>query len=425
MNDAVRSQHTPMMQQYLRIKGQHPDILLFYRMGDFYELFYEDARRAAALLDITLTARGQSAGEPIPMAGVPFHAVDSYLARLVRKGESVAICEQLGDPATSKGPLERQVVRIVTPGTVTDTALLEERRDTLVGALAAEGAGFEPITRAGTALRMRPPWQFELASASRLLTDQLGTLDLKGFGADDLPLAIRAAGALLQYVRDTQKSALPHIRALHVEERSEALTLDAASRRNLELDVSLSGREEATLFAVIDSCVTAMGSRQLRRWLNRPLTTHPLLRARYHALGALIEARSFNRVHGHLKSVGDVERILARVALRSARPRDLTQLRTSLGAVPAVRAALATLDAPLLQELRARTQEHEDVVSLLSSAIAAEPATLVREGDVIASGYDRELDELRRIATHTDAFLLELEKRERERTGLAALKVGY
>ena len=457
-----------MMQQYLRIKGQHPDTLLFYRMGDFYELFYDDARRAAALLDITLTTRGQSAGEPIPMAGVPFHAVDSYLARLVRKGESVAICEQLGDPATSKGPVERQVVRIVTPGTVTDTALLEERQDTLVGAVAqedarfglawldlaagrftvlqgegrqalaaelerlkpaelllAEGAGVESITRSGTALRMRPAWHFELASASRLLTDQLGTLDLKGFGADDLPLAIRAAGALLQYVRDTQKSALPHIRALRVEERSDALMLDAASRRNLELDVSLSGREDATLFAVIDSCVTAMGSRQLRRWLNRPLTTHPLLRARYHALGALIDARSFRAVRGHLKGVGDVERILARVALRSARPRDLTQLRSSLTAVPAVRAALATLDAPLLRELHARTHEHQDVVTLLSSAIAAEPAALVREGDVIASGYDRELDELRRIATHTDAFLLELERRERERTGLAALKVGY
>jgi DNA mismatch repair protein MutS len=468
MNDAVRSQHTPMMQQYLRIKGQHPDMLLFYRMGDFYELFYEDARRAAALLDITLTARGQSAGEPIPMAGVPYHAVDSYLARLVRKGESVAICEQLGDPATSKGPVERQVVRIVTPGTVTDTALLEERQDTLVGAVAlegerfglawldlaagrftvlqgegrpalaaelerlkpaelllAEGAGVEPLTRAGTALRMRPPWHFELASASRLLTDQLGTLDLKGFGADDLPLAIRAAGALLQYVRDTQKSALPHIRALRVEERGEALMLDAASRRNLELDVSLSGREDATLFAVIDSCVTAMGSRQLRRWLNRPLTVQALLRARYHALAALIDARSFSAVRGHLESVGDIERILARVALRSARPRDLTQLRSSLTALPSVRAVLATLDAPLLQELRARMQEHEDVVTLLSSAIAAEPAAVVREGDVIASGYDRELDELRRIATHTDAFLLELEKRERERTGLAALKVGY
>ena len=468
MNDAARSQHTPMMQQYLRIKGQHPDMLLFYRMGDFYELFYEDARRAAALLDITLTARGQSAGEPIPMAGVPYHAVDSYLARLVRKGESVAICEQLGDPSSSKGPLERQVVRIVTPGTVTDTALLEERRDTLVGALAregerfglawldlaagrftvlqgegrqglaaelerlkpaelllAEGAGVEPATRSGTALRMRPPWHFELASASRLLTDQLGTLDLKGFGADDLPLAIRAAGALLQYVRDTQKSALPHIRALHVEERSDALMLDAASRRNLELDASLSGRDEATLFAVIDSCVTAMGSRQLRRWLNRPLTTHALLRERYHALGCLIDARAFSAVRGHLEKVGDVERILARVALRSARPRDLTQLRSSLAALPAVRAALAPLDAPLLQALRARMQEHEDVVALLSSAIAAEPAAVVREGDVIAAGYDPELDELRRIATHTDAFLLELERRERERTGLAALKVGY
>jgi DNA mismatch repair protein MutS len=467
MNDAVRPQHTPMMQQYLRIKGQHPDMLLFYRMGDFYELFYEDARRAAALLDITLTARGQSAGEPIPMAGVPYHAVDSYLDRLVRKGESVAICEQLGDPATSKGPVERQVVRIVTPGTVTDTALLEERQDTLVGAVAregerfglawldlaagrftvlqgegcqalaaelerlkpaelllAEGAGVEPVARSGTALRTRPPWHFELASASRLLTDQLGTLDLKGFGADDLPLAIRAAGALLQYVRDTQKSALPHIRALRVEERGEALILDAASRRNLELDVSLSGREDATLFAVIDSCVTAMGSRQLRRWLNRPLTTQALLRARYHALGALIDARGFSAVRSQLEGVGDVERILARVALRSARPRDLTQLRSSLRALPAVRAALA-LDAPLIKELRTRMQEHEDVVTLLSSAIAAEPAALVRDGDVIAEGYDRELDELRRIATDTDAFLLELERRERERTGLPSLKVGY
>src|SRR5256885_1735421 len=274
MNDAPRSPHTPVMQQYLPIKSQHPDMLLFYRMGDFYELFYDDARRAAALLDITLTTRGQSAGEPIPMAGVPFHAVDSYLARLVRKGESVAICEQLTDPAASKGPVERAVVRIVTPGTVTDTALLEERQDTLVAAVVrdgerfglawldlaagrftlrqAEGGGDEPGTPSGRALRPRPPWHFELASASRLLTDQLGTLDLRGFGADELPLAIAAAGALLQYVRDTQKSALPHIRALHVEERGEALILDAATRRNLELDASLSAREDATLFAVID-----------------------------------------------------------------------------------------------------------------------------------------------------------------------------
>jgi len=420
MNDALRSPHTPVMQQYLRIKSQHPDMLLFYRMGDFYELFYDDARRAAALLDITLTTRGQSAGEPIPMAGVPFHAVDSYLARLVRKGESVAICEQLTDPAASKGPVERAVVRIVTPGTVTDTALLEERQDTLVAAVArdggrfglawldlaagrftvlqgegrqglagelerlrpaellqAEGAGDEPVTPSGTALRTRPPWHFELASASRLLTDQLGTLDLRGFGADELPLAIAAAGALLQYVRDTQKSALPHIRALHVEERGEALVLDAATRRNLELDASLSGREDATLFAVIDSCATTIGSRQLRRWLNRPLTAHPLLRERYHAIGALIEARAFDAVRRHLKGVGDVERILARVALRSARPRDLTQLRSSLTALPALRAALVALDAPLLEQLRARMHEHQDVVALLAAAIAAEPAALL------------------------------------------------
>ena len=458
-----------MMQQYLRVKSQYPDVLLFYRMGDFYELFYEDARRAASLLDITLTARGQSAGEPIPMAGVPFHAVDGYLAKLVRKGESVAICEQLGDPARAKGPIERQVVRIVTPGTVTDAALLEERADTLVAALVCDGPRFglawldlaagrftvlqgegrsalaaelerlrpaellfpegapdvEDLARAGTALRSRPPWHFELASASRLLTDQLGTLDLKGFGADELPLGIRAAGALLQYVRDTQKSALPHIRALHVEERNDALLLDAASRRNLELDASLSGNREATLLAVIDNCATSMGSRELRRWLNRPLTSQPLLRARYHALGVLIDGRRFGAVREQLAGVGDVERILARVALRSARPRDLTQLRTALRALPALRAALAGLDSPLLEQLHARIGEHPEALRLLTAAIAVEPATLVRDGDVIAAGYDAELDELRRIATHTDEFLLELEKRERARTGLAALKLGY
>jgi len=468
MNDAGHLKHTPMMQQYLRIKAEYPQTLLFYRMGDFYELFYEDARRAAALLDITLTARGQSAGEPIPMAGVPFHAVDSYLAKLVRRGESVAICEQLSEPGSGKGPLERQVVRVVTPGTVTDAALLNERQDTLVaalvrdaerfglawldlaagrftvlegrghGALAGElerlkpaelllpeGSAHDELERSGTALKQRAPWHFELASASRLLTDQLGTLDLKGFGADELPLAIRAAGALLQYVRDTQKSALPHIRALQVEERSEALLLDAASRRNLELDASLSGNEEATLLAVIDSSVTAMGSRQLRRWLNRPLTSHALLRQRYHALGTLIDQRRHALLRAQLEGIGDIERILARVALRSARPRDLTQLRSSLAALPGLRAALASLDSPLLAALAGRVHEHGGVVGLLRAAIAPEPATLVRDGDVIASGYDPELDELRRISTHTDEFLLKLEQRERERSGLAALKLGY
>ncbi|MHB8811884.1 MAG: DNA mismatch repair protein MutS [Steroidobacteraceae bacterium] len=456
------------MQQYLRIKSRHPDVLLFYRMGDFYELFYDDARRAAALLDITLTSRGHSAGQPIPMAGVPFHSVEGYLARLVRKGESVAICEQMGDPAKSKGPVEREVVRIITPGTVTDDALLEEREETLVAAAARDGERFglawldlaagrftvlessgasalaaeierlkpaellipegapeADVKRNGTALRSRPPWNFELASASRLLTDQLGTLDLKGFGADELPLAICAAGALLQYVRDTQKTSLPHIRGLHVEERTDALIIDAATRRNLELDVSLTGREDATLFAVLDHCVTSMGSRQLRRWLNRPLTSHGALRARYQAVGAMIDSRRFEGLHEGLRAVGDVERILARVALRSARPRDLTQLRESLAALPALRSALREIDSPLVTELAGRIGEHGEVVSLLGGAIAEDPSTFVREGDVIAAGYDAELDELRKIATHTDEFLLELERRERERSGIAGLKLGY
>jgi DNA mismatch repair protein MutS len=460
--------HTPVMQQYLRVKSQYPDVLLFYRMGDFYELFFEDARRAASLLDITLTSRGHSSGQPIPLAGVPFHSVENYLARLVRKGESVAICEQIGDPSKSKGPVQREVVRVITPGTVTDEALLDARQETLLAAVAFEGERFglawldlgagrlsvlqtagtlalaaelerlkpaellvsesvraEAIGRNGTALRTRPGWYFELASASRLLTDQMGTLDLRGFGADDLPLAICAAGALLQYVRDTQKSAVPHIRALNVEERTDALIIDAPTRRNLELDASLTGNPDATLFALLDKCVTSMGSRELRRRLNRPLTDHTVLRARYQALGALIDRRRFEPVREHLKGIGDVERILSRVALRSARPRDLTQLRVSLGALPGLRSALAEIDSPLLHSLRDRLDEHAEVVHLLGAAIAPEPSTFLRDGDVIAEGYDAELDELRRIATHTDEFLLELEKRERERSGIPGLKLGF
>ena len=460
-----------MMQQYLRIKSEHPDTLLFYRMGDFYELFFDDARRAAKLLDITLTARGQSGGQPIPMAGVPVHAAEAYLARLVRRGESVAICEQLGDPAKTKGPLDRQVVRVITPGTVTDDALLDARRDTLIAAVARDGTAAEAfglawldlaagrltvlqslgslalaaelerlrpaellasdhlacedLQRDERVVRARPPWHFELASASRLLTDQLGTLDLKGFGADELPLAICAAGALLQYIRETQKAAVPHIRALTVEERTQALSLDAATRRNLELDVSLSGRPEATLFALLDECATPMGSRQLRRWLNRPLTDQVLLRSRHEAVAALIDARHYESLREHLRGVGDIERILARVALRSARPRDLAQLRTSLAALPALRATAGAVDAPPVAQLRERIGVHTETLALLRAAIAEEPSTLLRDGDVIASGHDSGLDELRHIATHTDEFLLELEARERERTGIATLKLGF
>ncbi len=459
--------HTPVMQQYLRVKAQYPDTLLFYRMGDFYELFYDDARRAAALLDIALTTRGQSAGQPIPMAGVPFHSVESYLARLLRKGECVAICEQLGDPAKSKGPVERQVVRVVTPGTVTDDALLDERRETLLAALACDAEHFglawldleagrftllqssgdhalaaelerlQPAellvaedarptpSRGGTAVRPRPPWHFDLASASRLLTDQLGTLGLEGFGVDELPLAIRAAGALLQYVRDTQKAAVPHIRSLTVEERSDALILDAASRRNLELDSSLAGKQDATLFALIDRCATPMGSRELRRSLNRPLRDPLVLRMRYQALAALIDRRRFETLLERLRGVGDIERILSRVALRSARPRDLAQLRHALAALPALREALAALDSPLLQSIHGRLGEHGDVLVLLRRGLAAEPPAFLRDGDAIAPGYDAELDELRLIATDTSEFLLALERREQERSGIAGLKLGF
>ncbi|MGA2023148.1 MAG: DNA mismatch repair protein MutS [Steroidobacteraceae bacterium] len=462
--------HTPMMQQYLRIKAQHPDVLLFYRMGDFYELFYDDARRAAQLLDIALTSRGQSAGLDVPMAGVPVHSVETYLARLVRRGESVALCEQLGDPGKTRGPMAREVVRIVTPGTVTDDALLEQRRETLLAALWREGERFglswlelasgrfivaeigditeveaelerlrpaelllaesqvqefEALLTHKPVVRARPPWHFELGSASRLLTDQLGTLDLKGFGVDELPLALCAAGALLQYVRDTQRSALPHIRALQIEQRSEALALDAATRRNLELDQSLSGNEQATLFAVLDSTVTAMGSRALRRALARPLRAQGLLRERYHALGALADSRRFETLRERLRGIGDLERVLARVALRTARPRDLVQLRGSLSALPQLRAALQCFDSPLLGELRAQLQEHGEQHALLLVAIAAEPAHVLREGGVIAPGYDEQLDQLRSLSSNTDEFMAELERRERERSGIPGLKLGY
>ena len=462
--------HTPMMQQYLRIKAQHPDTLLFYRMGDFYELFYDDARLAAELLDIALTSRGQSAGAPVPMAGVPVQSLDSYLARLVRRGQSVAICEQLGDPGKARGPMQREVVRVVTPGTVTDDALLEQRRETLLAALLMEhnrfglawlelSSGRFTVLEAGQPgaieselerlqpaelllaedqsrevqahyrqpllVRTRAPWHFDRASAQRQLADQFGTLDLAGFGADQLPLAIRAAGALLHYVRDTQKSALPHIRALRVEQRDDSLGLDAATRRNLELDASLSGNESATLFALLDVSVTPMGSRALRRWLNRPIRSQPLLRERYHAIGALGESRRYEPLREQLRGIGDLERILARIALRSARPRDLVQLRSSLAAAPGLRTALDAFDSPALGALQRQISGHAAERTLLQRAIAAEPALLLRDGGVMAAGFDATLDELRLIAGNTDAFLLDLEQRERERTGIANLKLGY
>ncbi|MCC7259381.1 MAG: DNA mismatch repair protein MutS [Gammaproteobacteria bacterium] len=457
--------HTPVMQQYLRIKAEFPDLLLFYRMGDFYELFYDDARRAARLLDITLTARGASAGAPIPMAGVPVHAVESYLARLVRQGESVAICEQIGDPRTAKGPVERQVVRIVTPGTLTDEALLEARRDNLIAAV-CEGEGriglawlelsagrfcvmelertedlagelerlhpAELLVEEGreggftalTGVRGRPPWHFEADAARRTLCAQFRTRDLAGFGCEALVQAVRAAGCLLQYVKDTQRSALPHVESLTTEQRGDALLMDAATRRNLEIETSLAGRDECTLAGVMDRCATTMGSRLLRRWLNRPLRDQALLARRYQAIEAL-QPGDGAELTATLRTIGDLERILARVALASARPRDLAQLRTALQLAPAIRRSLAAFDSPLLDALAGQIGEHVAMRSLLERALIENPPMLIRDGGVIAAGYDAELDELRDIATHADRYLLDLEERERTRTGLPSLKVGY
>jgi len=459
--------HSPVMQQYLRIKAQYPDALLFYRMGDFYELFFEDARRASRLLEITLTARGQSGGEPIPMAGVPVQTVDTYLARAVRKGESVAICEQIGDPAKSKGPVERQVVRVVTPGTVTDDALLEARRDTLLASLAGSGdrfglawlelasgrfhaleaTGLEALSAelerlrpaelliaedapalarsAAGAVRERPPWHFEAGSAERLLCEQFGTRDLAGFGLAHKPLAVGAAGCLLNYLRETQKSALPHLRGIRCEERDEALQLDAATRRNLELDASLSGRPDSTLLDVLDRTATAMGGRELRRWIQRPLRPRAPREHRLQAIEAFLDTGLHEAVHALLRRVGDVERILARVALRSARPRDLAGLRDALGTLPELQQILAGIDSPLLEQLAREAGAHPEAHALLTAAIVPTPPALLRDGGVIAAGYDADLDELRRISEHSDEALVELEARERERTGFANLRFGY
>ena len=456
-----------MMQQYLRIKAEHSDTLLFYRMGDFYELFYDDARRAAKLLDIALTSRGESAGAPIPMAGVPVHAYEGYLSKLVRLGESVAICEQIGDPATAKGPVERRVIRIVTPGTLTDEALLDERQSALLAAVKCASGSFglatlelasgrftvsevtgsddlqaelerlrpaellldedaaAPVPHKGARLTYRPSWHFDSDSARRLLSHQFGTQDLHGFGVAGLPLAIGAAGCLLQYVSDTQRGALPHIRGLRVEAREDSLILDAASRRNLELEYTLCGSTERTLAWVLDRAVTGMGSRLLRRWINRPLRDHERLRRRQQALTVLLGKGLVSRLHEQLHGMADVERITARIAMQSARPRDLTGLRAALQRVPAIRATLEPCEAPRLAELTRALGDHSQTSALLAEALAENPAVLVRDGGVIAEGYDPQLDELRGLWRNADEFLLSLERREREATGIANLKVSY
>ena len=468
MKAEVTPVHTPMMRQYLAIKAEYAEMLVFYRMGDFYELFYDDAKRAAKLLDITLTARGKSGGNAIPMAGVPYHAAEGYLAKLVRKGESVAICEQIGDPATSKGPVERKVMRVVTPGTLTDEALLAETRDNLVAAVHADkdGAGIAWLDLAGGRFLMtevpdleavtgeverlrpaelivdeeaefdgrlderaritrRPPWHFELDSATRLLCSQFGTRDLSGFGCEDLPRGIVAAGALLQYVTDTQKTELPHLQSISVERREDAVIMDAPTRRNLEIEASLTGHHEFTLAGVMDRCQSPMGSRLLRRWLQRPLRDPAILRGRYQAIEALQQNSLVDSIQTAIDGVGDVERILSRVALRSARPRDLRQLCEALSRLPALRQQIQSVESPALTDLHEQINEHRSEFGLLDKAVIDSPPMLIRDGGVIADGYDVELDDLRAIAANADQYLLDLETREKERTGIPTLKLGY
>ncbi|KTS97298.1 DNA mismatch repair protein MutS [Pseudomonas oryzihabitans] len=462
------SAHTPMMQQYLKIKHQHPEQLLFYRMGDFYELFYDDARRAAKLLDITLTARGASAGKSIPMAGIPFHSAEGYLAKLVKLGESVVICEQIGDPATSKGPVERQVVRIITPGTVSDEALLDERRDNLLTAVLGderlfglavldiasgrftvqELAGWETLLAelerlnpaellipddwpAGLpaekrrGVRRRAPWDFDCDSALKSLCQQFGTGDLKGFGCDKLGLAIGAAGCLLAYAKETQRTALPHLRSLRHERLDDTVILDGASRRNLELDVNLAGGRDNTLQSVVDRCQTAMGSRLLTRWLNRPLRNRAIIEARQDAITCLLESYRFEALQPQLKDIGDLERILARIGLRNARPRDLARLRDALAALPALQEGLTQMIAPHLLDLAKSIQTYPELAATLARAIIDNPPAVIRDGGVIKRGYDAELDELQTLSENAGQFLMDLETREKARTGLQGLKVGY
>jgi DNA mismatch repair protein MutS len=456
-----------MMRQYFVLKAQHPDMLLFYRMGDFYELFFEDAEKVSRLLGITLTHRGATNGQPIKMAGVPYHAAEGYLAKLAKLGEAVAICEQIGNPATSKGPVERAVTRILTPGTLTDTALLDETRDNqLLSIFASDGViGLARINLTSGAFvlsevatgqlaqelqRIAPAeiicaddfkhpalesfdcakkrlsaWQFDVDAAITSLTKQFNTRDLQGFGCAEMHAAVSAAGALIDYVKHTQRTPLPHINDLSVEQISQYIQLDAATRRNLEIDVTLRGEASPTLYSLLNATQTAMGARLLRHWLHHPLRDRNLVTKRHEAVAELIHTEKYQTLQLSLKVIGDIERITSRVALNTARPRDLSGLRDSLLQLPALQHLLVSSKAILLEILGANLQAPHEVVHILTQAIQAEPSSLLREGGVIADGYDTELDELRALQTNHGDFLMQYEATEKARTGLQNLKVEY
>jgi DNA mismatch repair protein MutS len=461
------SHHTPMMQQYLKIKAEFIDTLVFYRMGDFYELFFDDAVQVARLLTITLTARGNSNGKPIPMAGVPYHAAENYIARLIKQGLSVAICEQIGDPKTSVGPVDRKVVRVLTPGTVSDAAFLEDSVDTLLAALHVEKevyglatldmscgrfqllqvTGLEAILselerlqpaellvaehnadryrQQKSRLKQRPDWEFSLVGAKRLLAQQFGTQDLSGFGCDDLPIAMTAAGCLLQYVKDTQRSALPHVQSMKAERREDSIMIDGATRRNLEIITNVSGGTEHTLASIMDKTATAMGSRLLKRWLGRPLRDCVILQARQASIKEFLINKQYLGLQNTLKQVSDLERILTRVALRTARPRDLVDIRETLSVLPELQRLLQNAVAPLTINITHDIGDFPELSALLTQAIVLNPPVVLRDGGVIAKGYDIELDELTNLSENASAYLIQLEEREKLRTGFSTLKVGF
>ena len=468
INNGINSNHTPMMQQYLGIKHDHPHDLVFYRMGDFYEMFYEDAKQASELLDISLTTRGQSAGQPIPMCGIPYHAAEGYIAKIVNAGRAVAVAEQVGDPTTSKGPVDRKVVRVVTPGTLTDEALMQANQDHLLvatfklqdiyGIASLDmSSGRFAVTEANTAdelqtqlQRLRPAellfdesseiidhiqewpcrrpqasWNFTYDTALRILSHQFNTRDLSGFGCETMHAAICAAGCLLNYAKETQRGDLPHLRNLQIELPQDTLILDGPSRKNLEIDLNIQGGEQLTLAAALDTTATPMGGRLLRRWLNNPLRNIEVLEQRQDFICQMLTSDKTEDLQLGLKPIGDMERILARIALRSARPRDLSRLCASLRALPHIQVSLSPLESKRAQSLANDISEFPATVDLLMRAIVDNPPVIIRDGGVIAKGYDEELDQLRGLSQNAGQFLLDLETQERERTGLSTLKVGY
>ena len=461
-------QHTPMMQQFLTIKSEVPDTLLFYRMGDFYELFFDDARKASQLLGISLTQRGKTGGNAIPMAGVPYHSVEGYLAKLIEMGESIAICEQIGDPATSKGPVERKIVRIITPGTITDEALLDDRQDNLLCAVYQQQNNFgiasldigsgrfivnqfqhaetlqAELQRLNPAellypenfesmdliehlstIRRRPEWDFDIGTSKKTLNQQFGTQDLIGFGVENAEFALCAAGALLQYIKDTQRTSLPHLQSIKLEQQIDSVILDAATRKNLELTQNLSGGFDNTLADVLDQTVTPMGSRLLKRWIHQPIRNFNTLNYRQSMIQTLIDCDLIDALAEPLKQIGDVERVIARLALRSARPRDLTRLRSAFALLPELQNLIAEMPSELVGKLSKEMGNYPELLELLEHAVIDNPPVIIRDGGVIAEGYNEELDQWRNLAKGATDYLEQLEIRERAATGIATLKVGY